>query len=68
VQLLAEGKSSNEVAVALGLSVKMAETHRANIIRKLELHSVSALVLYAVQNNIVHVATAWLSESGTTFG
>ena len=56
VQLLAEGKSSKEVAVALGLSVKTAETHRANIMRKLELHSVSALVLYAVQNNIVHVA------------
>lgn len=56
VQLLAEGKSSKEVARALGLSVKTAETHRANIMRKLELHSVSALVLYAVNNNIVHVA------------
>ncbi|MFZ3213112.1 MAG: response regulator transcription factor [Terriglobales bacterium] len=55
VQLLAEGKSSKEVAVALGLSVKTAETHRSNIMRKLDLHSVSALVLYAVQNNIVHV-------------
>jgi len=56
VQLLAEGKSSKEVAVVLGLSVKTAETHRANIMRKLELHSVSDLVLYAVRNNIVHVA------------
>ena len=56
VQLLAEGKSSKEVAVALGMSVKTAETHRANIMRKLELHSVSALVVYAVQNNIVQVA------------
>lgn len=56
VQLLAEGKSSKEVAVALGLSVKTAETHRSNIMRKLELHSVSDLVLYAVRNNIVHVA------------
>jgi len=56
VQLLAEGKSSKEVAVALGLSVKTAETHRSNIMRKLELHSISALVLYAVNNNIVHVA------------
>jgi len=56
VQLLAEGKSSKEVAVALGLSVKTAETHRSNIMRKLELHSVSELVLYAVRNNIVHVA------------
>jgi DNA-binding NarL/FixJ family response regulator len=55
VQLLAEGKSSREVADALGLSIKTAETHRANIMRKLNLHSVSDLVLYAVRNNIVHV-------------
>jgi DNA-binding NarL/FixJ family response regulator len=55
VQLLAEGKSSREVAGALGLSVKTAETHRANIMRKLNLHSVSDLVMYAVRNNIVHV-------------
>ncbi|HZQ23881.1 MAG TPA: response regulator transcription factor [Terriglobales bacterium] len=55
VQLLAEGKSTKEVAVALGLSVKTAETHRSNIMRKLNLHSVSELVLYAVRNNIVQV-------------
>jgi DNA-binding NarL/FixJ family response regulator len=55
VQLLAEGKSTKEVAVALGLSVKTSEMHRSNIMRKLELHSVSDLVLYAVRNNIVHV-------------
>ena len=55
VQLLAEGRSTKEVAVALGLSVKTAETHRSNIMRKLQLHSVSDLVLYAVRNNIVHV-------------
>ena len=55
VQLLAEGKSTKEVAVALDLSVKTAETHRANIMRKLELHSVSELVMYAIGNNIIHV-------------
>lgn len=55
VQLLAEGKSSKEVAVALGISVKTAETHRANIMRKLELHSVSELVRYAVKNQIIEV-------------
>lgn len=53
VQLLAEGKSSKEVAVALGLSVKTAETHRANIMRRLECHSVSELVRYAIRNNII---------------
>jgi DNA-binding NarL/FixJ family response regulator len=50
VQLLAEGKTSKEVAVALGISVKTAETHRANVMRKLEMHSVSELVRYAVRN------------------
>ncbi|HST11717.1 MAG TPA: response regulator transcription factor [Terriglobales bacterium] len=55
VQLLAEGKSTKEVAVALGLSVKTAETHRSNLMRKLDVHSVSQLVLYAVRNNIVQV-------------
>jgi DNA-binding NarL/FixJ family response regulator len=53
VQLLAEGQSSKEVAVALGLSVKTAETHRANIMRRLDCHSVSELVRYAVRNNII---------------
>lgn len=52
-QLLAEGKSSKEVAVALGISVKTAETHRANIMRKLAIHSVSELVRYAVKNQII---------------
>jgi DNA-binding NarL/FixJ family response regulator len=55
VQLLAEGKSSKEVAVALDLSVKTAETHRTNLMRKLDLHSVADLVRYAVRNNIVQV-------------
>jgi DNA-binding NarL/FixJ family response regulator len=58
VQLLAEGSSTKEVAVTLGLAVKTAETHRSNIMRKLHLHSVSDLVLYAVRNNIVQVAQA----------
>jgi DNA-binding NarL/FixJ family response regulator len=53
VQLLAEGKSSKEVAVALGISVKTAETHRANIMRRLDCHSVSELVRYAIRNHIV---------------
>jgi DNA-binding NarL/FixJ family response regulator len=52
-QLLAEGNSSKEVAVVLGISVKTAETHRANIMRKLEIHSVSELVRYAVKNNMI---------------
>ena len=53
VQLLAEGKSSKEVASVLGLSVKTAETHRANIMRRLDCHSVTALVRYAIRNHII---------------
>jgi DNA-binding NarL/FixJ family response regulator len=53
VQLLAEGKSSKEVAASLNISVKTAETHRANIMRKLQLHTVSELVRYAVRNQII---------------
>ena len=55
VQLIAEGKSSKEVAQALGISVKTAETHRANIMRKLELHSISDLVRYALKNQITEI-------------
>ena len=57
IQLLAEGKSTKEVASLLNLSVKTAETHRSNIMSKLGLHSVSELVLYAVRNSIVMVPT-----------
>jgi len=52
VQLLAEGKSSKEVAVTLDISVKTAETHRANIMRRLDCHSVTDLVRYAIRNGI----------------
>jgi DNA-binding NarL/FixJ family response regulator len=55
VQLLAEGKTSKEVAVALNLSVKTTETHRTNIMRKLDLHSVADLTIYAVRNGIVQI-------------
>jgi DNA-binding NarL/FixJ family response regulator len=53
VQLLAEGKSSKEIASSLNLSVKTVEKHRANIMRKLDMHSVSELVRYAVRNQII---------------
>jgi DNA-binding NarL/FixJ family response regulator len=53
LQLIAEGLTSKEVAVRLALSTKTVEAHRANIMNKLDLHSASQLVLYAVRNNIV---------------
>ncbi len=52
-QFLAEGKSNKEVANFLNISVKTAETHRANIMRKLGLRSMSDLVHYAVRNDII---------------
>ncbi|HTF45064.1 MAG TPA: response regulator transcription factor [Terriglobales bacterium] len=55
IQLLAEGKSSKEVASLLNLSTKTAETHRSNIMRKLGFHSIRDLVVYAVKNNIIQV-------------
>lgn len=55
IQLLAEGKSSKEVASALNLSTKTAETHRSNIMRKLDIHSIRDLVVYAVKNEIIQV-------------
>lgn len=54
VQLLAEGKSNKEVAATLGISIKTVEAHRANIMMKLNLHSVTELVHYAIRNEIVH--------------
>ena len=53
IQLLAEGNSNKETAAALGVSVKTIEAHRANIMRKLRLRSVSDLVRYAIRNQIV---------------
>jgi DNA-binding NarL/FixJ family response regulator len=53
LQLLAEGKSSKEVAVTLNISIKTAETHRANIMRRIDCHSVTELVRYAIRNHII---------------
>lgn len=65
VQLLAEGKTTKEVATVLGMSVKTAETHRSNIMRKLNFHSVSQVVLYAVRNNIVQVSPSAAVAAGS---
>jgi DNA-binding NarL/FixJ family response regulator len=63
VQLLAEGKSTKEVAAVLNLSVKTAETHRSNVMRKLGIHSVSELVIYAIRNNIIQAEVAPTAKS-----
>jgi DNA-binding NarL/FixJ family response regulator len=53
LQLLAEGKSNKEVATLLNISVNTAEAHRANIMLKLDFHSLAELIMYAIRNNIV---------------
>jgi DNA-binding CsgD family transcriptional regulator len=52
---VAEGKTTKQIAETLGLSAKTADKHRANLMRKLKVHTVSELVLYAIRNNIVRV-------------
>jgi DNA-binding NarL/FixJ family response regulator len=52
-QLLAEGKTNKDVAAMLGVSVKTIDAHRANIMRKLNLHSVAELVRYAVREKLI---------------
>ena len=53
LQLLAEGKTAKEVATILGIAVKTSDTHRTNIMRKLDVHSVAELVRYAIRNKVV---------------
>jgi DNA-binding NarL/FixJ family response regulator len=55
VKLLGEGKSTREVAQTLNMAVKTAETHRAHIMQKLDLHSITDVVMYAVRNNLISV-------------
>ena len=53
LQLVAEGKSNKDVANLLNLSLYTVETHRTHILRKLNLHSVPELILYAVRKGII---------------
>jgi len=53
VQLLTEGQTNKEVAVALGVNVKTVDAHRANVMHKLDLHSVTDLVRFAIRNQII---------------
>jgi DNA-binding NarL/FixJ family response regulator len=53
VRLLAEGKSNQDAALALGISIRTIETHRATVMRKLRVDSLAGLVRYAIRNGIV---------------
>lgn len=53
LQLIAEGKSNKDIANLLNLSLYTVETHRGNILQKLNLHSVPELILYAVRKGVI---------------
>ena len=53
LQLIAEGKSTRDVASLLSISVKTAETHRARLMKKLDIHETASLVRYAVRRGLV---------------
>ena len=53
LQLIAEGKSTRDVASLLGISVKTAESHRTRLMQKLDIHETASLVRYAVRRGIV---------------
>ena len=55
LQLLVEGMSTKEVASSLNVSVKTIETHRANIMDKLDIHSISELVKYAIREGLTSI-------------
>lgn len=55
VQLIAESHSNKEIAAKLGMSVRTADTHRTNIMKKLDLHDVAALTRWAIANHLVEL-------------
>ncbi len=55
LQLVAEGRTTKQIAAALGLSVKTAESHRNRIMRKLNIHETAGLVRYAIRRGVINV-------------
>ena len=53
LQLVAEGKTSKEIAVLLGLSVKTAESYRTRLMEKLDIHDTAGLVRYAIRQGLI---------------
>jgi DNA-binding NarL/FixJ family response regulator len=53
LQLVAEGKTTKEIASLLNISVKTAESHRSNLMEKLDIHDTAGLVRYAIRNGLI---------------
>lgn len=60
LRLVAEGKTTKEIAVVLGVSVKTAESYRARVMDKLDIHDTAGLVRYAIRRGIIQAAAAWV--------
>ena len=54
LQLVAEGKTTKDIAVILGVSIKTADTHRTRIMRKLDIHDTAGLVRFAIRRGLIH--------------
>jgi DNA-binding NarL/FixJ family response regulator len=57
LQLIAEGKNTKEIASDLGISVKTIESHRLQLMDRLNIHDIAGLVRYAIRNGLVSVET-----------
>jgi DNA-binding NarL/FixJ family response regulator len=55
LQLIAEGKTSREIAEILNLSVKTVQSHRTSLMQKLDLHDRGELIKYAIQKKIIEL-------------
>ena len=53
LQLVAEGKTTREIASLLGVSVKTAESHRTHVMQKLDIHETASLVRYAIRRGLI---------------
>ena len=53
LQLISEGKSTKDVACLLGISAKTAESHRARLMHKLDIHETASLVRYAIRRGLI---------------
>ena len=59
LQLVAEGKTTKEMAKALGVTVKTAESYRSRLKAKLDVHDTAGLVRYAIRNGVIQLAACW---------
>jgi DNA-binding NarL/FixJ family response regulator len=66
LQLIAEGKSGKEIGGILGISAKTADSHRTNIMQKLNIHEVAGLVRYAIREGLVQDSPAQIPERQST--